>query len=65
MKKLIIIISILLISCSPNLKREKPFIIVCKDHLCKNIFRYGYQDNTNRIYYFSSYDIYNIGDTIK
>lgn len=66
MKKLIIIFVVLIFSCER--KREMPFIIVDKyivKHSNKLFFGYAYQDATNKIYYFTDKNIYNIGDTIK
>lgn len=65
---LIIILTLLLMSCDNNTKYEKPFIIIYKSRYDydKTQCFYTYQDKNGRRYNFNDEsNKYNIGDTIK
>lgn len=61
----LLILLLLLTSCIPYHKREKPFIVVFKEP-CPNYIKYKYEDVSGKEFYFyETFDRYNIGDTIK
>ena len=68
MKKLILLLSLLIIILSCYRKTEKPFIIIykCPDYISEGYAKYGYEDVRGEFHTFYEENTkYSIGDTIK